>query len=195
MIQTAHRPVNESPPPVWRRPASVQPPGDASTYEVPAVHADASSIDASNVPQENADSFVESPTISGDVTSAITSILVVDDSPTVRKLVAMTLEKRGYRGVTACDGGAAMKEIAAQNPALILMDVNMPRLDGYQLCKLVKEHDSTRHIPVILLSGSDGMFDRLRGRLVGCAGYISKPFVPEALVETVDQYLSQAARN
>jgi len=59
----------------------------------------------------------------------------------------------------------------------------------------VKKHDSTRHIPVIMLSGTDGVFDRLRGRLVGCAGYISKPFVPEALVEMVDQYLSQAAHN
>ena len=71
----------------------------------------------------------------------------------------------------------------------------MPRLDGYQLCKLVKKHDSTQHIPVIMLSGTDGMFDCLRGRLVGCAGYICKPFVPEALVETVDQYVSQAAHN
>jgi twitching motility two-component system response regulator PilG len=189
------QPSNESPPPVWRRPASVRPPGRASTYEVPTMRDEVSSRDASPVLHENADSFVESPPVSGDATPATTTILVVDDSPTVRKLVAMTLEKRGYRVVTAFDGVAAMKEIAAQNPALILMDVNMPRLDGYQLCKLVKKHDSTRHIPVIMLSGTDGVFDRLRGRLVGCAGYISKPFVPEALVEMVDQYLSQAAHN
>ena len=118
------------------------------------------------------------------------TVLVVDDSPTVRKLVAMTLEKRGYRVVTAFDGVAAIKEIAAQKPGLVLMDCNMPRLDGYQLCKLVKKHDSTRHIPVVMLSGKDGMFDRLRGKLVGCAGHIPKPFVPEALAEAVAQYLS-----
>ncbi len=119
------------------------------------------------------------------------TILVVDDSPTVRKLVAMTLEKRGYTVVAAFDGVAAIKEIATHNPALILMDVTMPRLDGYQLCKLVKKHEATRHIPVVMLSGKDGMFDRLRGRLVGCSGYISKPFVPEALVETVEEHLAQ----
>lgn len=123
-------------------------------------------------------------------TKTTKTILVVDDSPTVRKLVAMTLEKRGYKVVSAFDGVAAIKEIAAHNPALILMDVNMPRLDGYQLCKLVKKHESTRHIPVLMLSGKDGMFDRLRGRLVGCSGYIAKPFVPEELVETVEQHLA-----
>lgn len=121
-------------------------------------------------------------------------ILVVDDSPTVRKLIAMTLEKRGYKVASAFDGLAAIKEIASRNPALILMDVNMPRLDGYQLCKLVKKHDSTRHIPVVLLTGKDGMFDRLRGRLVGCSGYIAKPFVPEELVATVEQFLAAAKR-
>jgi twitching motility two-component system response regulator PilG len=121
------------------------------------------------------------------------TVLVVDDSPTVRKLVTMTLEKHGYQVVSAFDGVAAIKEIAAHNPSLILMDVNMPRLDGYQLCKLVKKHDSTKHIPVVMLSGKDGMFDRLRGRLVGCSGYISKPFVPEVLLQAVEQHISGSA--
>jgi len=121
------------------------------------------------------------------------TVLVVDDSPTVRKLVAMTLEKRGYHVVPAFDGVAAIKEIATHNPALILMDVSMPRLDGYQLCRLVRRHENTRHIPVLMLSGRDGMFDRLRGRLVGCSGYITKPFVPEELVEIVEQYLQPRA--
>lgn len=119
------------------------------------------------------------------------TILVVDDSPTVRKLVALTLEKRGFRVVSAFDGVAAIKEIAAHNPALILMDINMPRMDGYQLCKLVRKHESTRHIPVVMLSGKDGMFDRLRGKLVGCSGYVSKPFAPEELAETIEGYLKQ----
>ena len=125
----------------------------------------------------------------------VKTILVVDDSPTVRKLVAMTLEKRGFKVVSAFDGVAAIKEIAAHNPALILMDINMPRLDGYQLCKLVKKHETTRNIPVVMLSGKDGMFDRLRGRLVGCSGYITKPFVPDVLVEAVEEYLAQAVKS
>jgi twitching motility two-component system response regulator PilG len=119
------------------------------------------------------------------------TVLVVDDSPTVRKLVAITLEKRGYKVVSAFDGVAAIKEIAAHNPSLILMDVNMPRLDGYQLCKLVKKHETTCDIPVLMLTGKDGMFDRLRGRLVGCAGSIAKPFAPEELLSVVEQYILQ----
>jgi twitching motility two-component system response regulator PilG len=119
------------------------------------------------------------------------TVLVVDDSPTVRKLVSITLEKRGYKVVSAFDGVAAIKEIAAHNPSLILMDVNMPRLDGYQLCKLVKKHETTRDIPVLMLTGKDGMFDRLRGRLVGCAGSIAKPFSPEELLEVVEQNIVQ----
>lgn len=202
----AHQPAYASPPPVWQRPAAVRPPEPSMTQVPPATHgagefgnpAIASTQQPSGPHQVAAGdgsthAYSQAPAVTAD--PANTTILVVDDSPTVRKLVAMTLEKRGYRVATAFDGVAAIKEIAAQNPSLILMDVNMPRLDGYQLCKLVKKHDSTRHIPVIMLSGKDGMFDRLRGKLVGCTGYITKPFVPEALIETVERYLAQAARN
>ena len=122
-------------------------------------------------------------------------VLIVDDSPTIRKLVSMTLEKEGYEVVTAFDGLAAVKEIAKHNPDLILMDIKMPRLDGYQLCKLVKKHEATNKIPVIMLSGKDGMFDKLRGRLVGCTDYITKPFQPEILVEAVGKYLQQVSSN
>ena len=121
------------------------------------------------------------------------SILIVDDSPTVRKLVTVTLEKYGYRVISACDGVAAIREMAAHSPSLVLLDINMPRLDGYKLCKLIKKHDTTRNIPVVMLAGRDGMFDRLRGRLVGCSDYITKPFDSETLLSKVADYLPQAA--
>lgn len=117
-------------------------------------------------------------------------VLVVDDSPTVRKLVTMTLERHGYRVIGACDGVAAIREIATQPPQLVLLDINMPRLDGYKLCKLIKKHESTSAIPVVMLAGKDGMFDRLRGRLVGCSDYITKPFDSNSLVSKVSSYLS-----
>ena len=156
------------------------------------VESSATVVEAAATAPVNPTSDAKRPAAPAEV-KAKRTVLVVDDSPTVRKLVAMTLEKRGFTVVAAFDGVAAIKEIATHNPDLILMDVTMPRLDGYQLCKLVKKHEATRHIPVIMLSGKDGMFDRLRGRLVGCSGYISKPFVPEALVETVEETLAQAA--
>lgn len=118
-----------------------------------------------------------------------TTILAVDDSPTVRKLLAMTLEQRGYTVVTVEDGVAALQFLACGAPALIITDITMPRLDGYQLCKLVKKHERTRRIPVIMLSGKDGVFDRLRGHLVGCDDYLSKPFESNDLMQKVSKYV------
>jgi len=120
-------------------------------------------------------------------------VMVVDDSPTVRKLVSLTLERRGYRVVSAFDGVAAIKELGNCHPDLILLDINMPRLDGYRLCKLIKKHEATQNIPVVMLSGKDGMFDKLRGRLVGCSDYITKPFEADALTHKVAKYLTPSA--
>ncbi len=117
-------------------------------------------------------------------------VMVVDDSPTVRKLVSLTLERRGYRVISAFDGVAAIKELGSCRPDLILLDINMPRLDGYRLCKLIKKHEATQSIPVVMLSGKDGMFDKLRGRLVGCSDYITKPFEADALTHKVAKYLN-----
>ena len=116
------------------------------------------------------------------------TILVVDDSPTVRKLITITLESAGYRVVTAQDGVEATKELINLTPAMILTDINMPRMDGYKLCKLVKKHEKTRLIPVVMLSGKDGVFDKLRGKMVGCNDYMSKPFEAADLLKFVEQY-------
>lgn len=120
-------------------------------------------------------------------------VMVVDDSPTVRKLVSLTLERRGYRVISAFDGVAAIKELGSCRPDLILLDINMPRLDGYRLCKLIKKHEATQTIPVVMLSGKDGMFDKLRGRLVGCSDYITKPFEADALTHKVAKYLTSTS--
>jgi twitching motility two-component system response regulator PilG len=123
----------------------------------------------------------------------IPTVLVVDDSPTVRKLVQMTLRRRGYNVVTAFDGVSAIKEIARHEPWLILLDINMSRLDGYQLCSLIRKHERTQHIPVVMLSGKDGVYDCIRGKTVGCTSYITKPFAPEALIAEVEKYIGENA--
>ncbi|MEO1617071.1 MAG: response regulator [Planctomycetota bacterium] len=120
-------------------------------------------------------------------------ILAVDDSPTVRKLVSMTLERVGYEVVTAADGVAALNLLAERLPVLILSDINMPRITGYKLCKLVKKHQRTRHIPVVMLSGKNGVFDKVRGQMVGAADYITKPFESHDLIDKVRQYALDAA--
>lgn len=131
------------------------------------------------------------PNSSVDDSKVTPTVLVVDDSPTIRKLVQLTLQGCGYKVVTAFDGVAAIKEIARHEPSLILLDTNMPRLDGYQLCSLIRKHERTKDIPVVMLSGKDGIFDRIRGKMVGCTSYIVKPFVPEALIEEVEKYIGE----
>jgi twitching motility two-component system response regulator PilG len=116
------------------------------------------------------------------------NILVVDDSPTVCKLVVITLEKHGYRVVTAADGLEGLARIQDELPDLVLLDITMPRMDGYQLCKVVKGSEETKHIPVVMLSGKDGFFDKVRGRMVGSTGYITKPFDPDTLLRAVEKY-------
>jgi len=115
-------------------------------------------------------------------------VMVVDDSPTVRKLVSLKLEKFGHSVISAVDGMDALAKMSEETPDLILLDITMPRLDGYQLCKLIKGNESTKHVPVVMLSGKDGFFDKIRGRMAGASTYLTKPFEPEVLLQTVNDY-------
>ncbi len=117
------------------------------------------------------------------------TILIVDDSPTIRKLVSMTLESRGYTVVVACDGVDGLAKMQEGRPDLILSDITMPKLDGYQFCKVIKNNKETKNIPVILLSGNDGLFDKVRGRMAGSANYITKPFEPNNLVKEIEKFV------
>lgn len=120
-------------------------------------------------------------------------VLIVDDSPTVRKIVELKLGNRGYHVVSAVDGMDGLVKLGEQQPDLILLDVTMPRLDGYQLCKQIKSNVDTKHIPVVMLSGKDGFFDKVRGRMAGSTAYITKPFDPETLIRTVEEYCGTGA--
>ena len=117
-------------------------------------------------------------------------ILVVDDSPTVRKLISGKLEKCGHEVVCAVDGVDALEKINELVPDLVLLDITMPRMDGYQVCKLIRNNEMTKDVPVVMISGKDGFFDKVRGRMAGTSGYITKPFGPETLMKTVETYLN-----
>jgi CheY-like chemotaxis protein len=121
------------------------------------------------------------------------SILVVDDSPTVRKLIAGKLEKCGHEVICANDGVEAMERLEHFVPDLILLDITMPRMDGYQVCKQIRSNSSTKDVTVVMISGKDGFFDKVRGRMAGTTGYITKPFGPETLMKAVEMYLSGEA--
>lgn len=120
------------------------------------------------------------------------TILVVDDSPTVRKLISGKLEKSGHEVVCAVDGMDALAKLNEIVPDLILLDITMPRMDGYQVCKLIRNNTATKDIPVVMISGKDGFFDKVRGRMAGTTGYITKPFGPETLMKALDVYIKPA---
>jgi CheY-like chemotaxis protein/tetratricopeptide (TPR) repeat protein len=117
------------------------------------------------------------------------TIMVIDDSPTVRKLISGKLEKSGHTVVAASDGPEALEKIVEVIPDLILLDIMMPQMDGYQVCKLIRSNEPTKDVPVVMISGKDGFFDKVRGRMAGTTGFISKPFGPETLMKTIETYV------
>lgn len=119
----------------------------------------------------------------------IPTVLVVDDSPTVRKIVQMTLQREHIRVITVGDGLSALSAVADEIPALILLDIQLPRMDGYYICHIIRKNLQFRQIPIIMLSGKDGLFDKMRGRLAGSTEYLTKPFDSEELIQTVKKYL------
>ncbi len=117
-------------------------------------------------------------------------ILIVDDSPTIRKLISGKLEKSGHEVLVSADGVEAIEMLQDMTPDLILLDITMPRMDGYQVCKMIRGNDKTKDVPVVMISGKDGFFDKVRGRMAGSSGYITKPFGPETLMKAVETYLT-----
>jgi CheY-like chemotaxis protein/tetratricopeptide (TPR) repeat protein len=120
--------------------------------------------------------------------SAQRVVLVVDDSATVRQIVAVTLEREGYRVLCAAGAMEAFARINEVMPDLMLLDIAMPHMDGYQLCKLIKANSLTKAMPVVMLSGRDGFFDKVRGKMTGATHYITKPFETSTLIEAVHKF-------
>lgn len=118
-------------------------------------------------------------------------VMVIDDSKTIRRTAESLLSAAGARVVTASDGFEALARVAEHNPDIIFVDVMMPRLDGYQVCALIKHNVSYRHIPVVVLSSKDSIFDKARGRLVGADSYLTKPFQRDDLLSAITKHLDK----
>ncbi len=82
--------------------------------------------------------------------------------------------------------------MADEDPDLILLDIMLPRMDGYNICRIIRDKMEFRHIPIIMLSGKDGIFDKLKGRLAGSSEYLTKPFDSVELVQSVKKHLANA---
>ncbi len=120
-------------------------------------------------------------------------VMVIDDSKTIRRTAETLLAKVGCDVVTAVDGFDALAKIADNQPAIIFVDIMMPRLDGYQTCALIKNNSVFKHTPVIMLSSKDGLFDRAKGRIVGSDQYLTKPFSKEELLTAIRDHVGSAS--
>ena len=116
-------------------------------------------------------------------------VMVIDDSKTIRRTAETLLAKAGCDVTTATDGFDALAKIADTQPAIIFVDIMMPRLDGYQTCALIKNNKSFSKTPVIMLSSKDGLFDRAKGRIVGSYQYLTKPFSKEELLRAIEDHV------
>ena len=117
-----------------------------------------------------------------------TRVLVIDDSNTIRRSAEIFLRQGGHEVLLAEDGFDALAKVNDHVPQLIFCDILMPRLDGYQTCAIIKRNPRFAHVPVIMLSSKDGLFDKARGRMVGSQDYLTKPFTKEQLLRAVQQF-------
>ncbi|XGV97481.1 MAG: PleD family two-component system response regulator [Leptolyngbya sp. BL-A-14] len=122
----------------------------------------------------------------------MTIVLIVDDSPTVREMVSEQFRKSGFSVVEAVDGEEAIEKITAKVPDVVVTDIVMPRKNGYELCRWIKNDPRTKQIPVIMCTSKSEEFDVYWGMKQGADAYITKPYHPPDLLDAVKKLLQQA---
>ena len=120
-------------------------------------------------------------------------ILVVDDEIYIVHILDFSLGMEGYEVLTALDGEQALEKARGEHPDLIVLDIMMPKLDGYETCRMLKADPATKDIPIILLSAKGRNVDQKIGFEVGADDYITKPFSPRKLVERINALLGQSS--
>ena len=117
------------------------------------------------------------------------TVLVVDDEPDVLLLCRVNLEFEGYEVIEAADGEAALEQVREQRPDVVLLDVMMPKIDGWQVLDTIKNDEDIADIPVVMLTAKVQDQDQIRGWSQGAADYITKPFSPLALSQVLQDVL------
>lgn len=116
-------------------------------------------------------------------------ILVVDDEPDVVALLERTLKSEGFDVITAYDGIAALDLVSTERPDLIILDIMMPMMSGYEVCEQIKANPQTQYIPVVCLSSAHTPDARAQSLRAGAAELITKPFYPAELVAQIRRHL------
>lgn len=133
-------------------------------------------------------------TVSPAPVGADAAVLVVDDSRTILRAFALMLEREGYLTIPAVDGVQAVALAKRHKPDLILMDIVMPRMNGFEATRVLVNDPETRGIPIVMVSGSNSPSDQIWGMRLGAKGFLAKPVSREVLVAKVRAVLAHARR-
>src|SRR5688572_28468304 len=121
-------------------------------------------------------------------------ILVVDDEPDIVKLIVKILEQRGHRVSTAKDGHEALEMVPRERPDVVVLDLNIPRIDGFEVCRRLKTNEATKSIPVVMMTAAyPTLEDAMKGLGLGADEYVVKPFLREVLIHNVERLLATKA--
>ncbi len=119
----------------------------------------------------------------------MSTVLVVEDSLPQREMISQLLKGYGLRVIVAGDGVEALEQIQSSSPDLVVLDIIMPRMNGYEVCRRLKANSRTQNLAVVMCSAKKEEFDRYWGIKQGADAYIAKPFEPHELIGTVKQLL------
>jgi two-component system response regulator ResD len=132
--------------------------------------------------------------VDADAEGRTKTVLVVDDDGPIRALCRASLENAGFRVLEAANGHAALASVQAQHPDLILLDIMMPGISGWEVTSALLADRSTDEVPIVFISARTELADRMRAFELGAQGYLTKPFDPDVLAETVTTVLQQIER-
>jgi CheY-like chemotaxis protein len=117
-------------------------------------------------------------------------ILVVDDEPDIVRVVVKIMESRGHDVITAPDGFIALELIQEEKPDVVILDLNLPKMDGFEVCKRIKSDEATKDLPVVMMTAAYvAVEDAERGTKLGADEYVTKPFLREVLVHNVERLI------
>ncbi|MGJ5673129.1 MAG: response regulator [Nostochopsis sp.] len=138
---------------------------------------------------EDSDSILRSQVPLQPANRSLYTVACIDDSPTVLNSIRNFLDENTFSVVMINDPVKALMQILRSKPDLILLDVEMPNLDGYELCSLLRRHSAFRHTPIIMVTGRTGFIDRAKAKMVRSSGYLTKPFTQSDLLKMVFKHL------
>jgi len=118
-------------------------------------------------------------------------ILVIDDDQKFLDMVSEFLHSAGFHSVQATNGFDGLKELGTRNPRLVILDINMPQLDGLQTCRMIRSNEKYRDIPVLMLTGRGDITDMMEARKMGADDYLVKPFDSQILIQKIERLFSK----